>query len=467
MRKLIILTVSALLSLHVFSQKGEVKRLSLPEAEAYALVHNKMLLNASLAIKEAEAAKWQAIAKGLPQVNATIDYNDYFNYEYDFSGLSGGMMSPIQDMLAPLYQDVGALMLMQGLQPTLPPNTDNEPSQGGTKMNPTSTFNLRATIGFSAAYIIGIQMSKLAVDMSKINFDKSQRDTKNQVRGMYYSILITQSTINLLTSSMDNMKKMHTHTENAVKAGIAEQTDADQLAIQVYSMQNTVNASRRNVEVMTNALRLLLGLPIETEIELTENLETLDISVNTLNLLGERFEMKNNYDYRLLKQNEALAKKQYQMSGWAYAPSIGAFYQYTNKILKPNFDMSPNNVAGVTLTMPLFSSGERLAKVRQTKFALQAAQNQTEILQDQLSAQEKQLRYNITSAYENYHIQKKNIELSQQVFDKVLQKYKLGYSSSLDVTNASMTLISTQNNYVSATYELINAQLELEKLLNK
>jgi len=378
--------------------------------------------------------------------------------------LGGGSDSESISPMAAMGHNLGLLMMANPILPYIKPDS----TSGGTKMNPTSTLNIRATIGFSAAYVIGIQMSKLAVDMNKINFEKSQRDTKNQVRSLYYSVLIAQNTIDLLTSTTDNLKKLYVHVDNAVKAGIKEQTDADQIAIQVYSMQNTLNTNKRNIEILTNALVLLLGLPVDAKIEITDNLETLDISFSTMNLLSENFNIEKNPDFQLLKHNELLAKKQYQMSAWAYAPSVGAFYQYSYKILKPTLDfMSPTHVAGVTLNVPLFSSGDRFAKIRQTKFALQAAQNKTEMVRDQLLVQEKQLRNNITAAYENYHIQKKSIEISQRVFEKVTQKYQLGYSSSLDLTNASMNLISAQSAFVGATYELINAQLELEKLLDK
>ena len=80
--------------------------------------------------------------------------------------------------------------------------------------------------------------------------------------------------------------------------------------------------------------------------------------------------------------------------------------------------------------------------------------------------QERQLRFNLVSAYENYQNQNDNINVSQRVFNNILNKYKVGMSSSLDVTNASNNLITAQSNYIQAVMELVNAQLELENLLN-
>ena len=47
----------------------ETLSLSLQEAQSYALQQNRALKNASLAVQEAYAARWQTIAAMLPQVD--------------------------------------------------------------------------------------------------------------------------------------------------------------------------------------------------------------------------------------------------------------------------------------------------------------------------------------------------------------------------------------------------------------
>ena len=86
--------------------------------------------------------------------------------------------------------------------------------------------------------------------------------------------------------------------------------------------------------------------------------------------------------------------------------------------------------------------------------------------EDALFVQERQMRYNLVSALENYENQTENIEVSQRVFNNILNKYKYGMSSSLDVTNASNNLITAQSNYVQSVMTLLNAQIELETLMN-
>ena len=46
-------------------------------------------------------------------------------------------------------------------------------------------------------------------------------------------------------------------TENAVKVGAAEQIDADQLSVQVATMESAINNTDRAIEVLKSSLQLL------------------------------------------------------------------------------------------------------------------------------------------------------------------------------------------------------------------
>ena len=85
---------------------------------------------------------------------------------------------------------------------------------------------------------------------------------------------------------------------------------------------------------------------------------------------------------------------------------------------------------------------------------------------ESLAIQHRQLQYNLSTAFDGYDTQKKNIEVSQRVFNNISLKYQEGMASSLDVTNSGTNLILAQSNYVQALMELVTAQVALEELLN-
>lgn len=85
---------------------------------------------------------------------------------------------------------------------------------------------------------------------------------------------------------------------------------------------------------------------------------------------------------------------------------------------------------------------------------------------DQLAIQYRQLRYDLTNAYETYVNERDNIIVAQRVFASATEKFRYGTNSNLELTNASNDLISAQTTYVQAMLNLVNAQVELKKFLN-
>jgi outer membrane protein TolC len=278
-----------------------------------------------------------------------------------------------------------------------------------------------------------------------------------------------EKVVTLLDSNLANIQKLQKITANAFAAGAAEETDADQLRVQVAQFQNTINTTRRNLEMSYNSLRLLLGCQVNTELVLTENVENLLNVANAEQLLNATFTIQNNYNYQKLQKSIEIADKQVWLAAVEYFPTISLFHSYSYKSYfgkNAGMNMSPPNLVGVSISMPIWSSGTRATNVRSAMIAKEIAQNNMSDIEAQLLIQDRQLRYNLTSAIENYNLQKDNIEVSQRVFESISRKFQYGTASSMDVSQASDKLITAQNNYVQSMLSMLNAQIALEQLLN-
>ena len=431
MKRLIISLITLLSCASIMAQEAVSKDsslvVSLDEAKQYAVEHNRTVQNAGLSVKQAEAARWQAIASMLPQVSGSLGYTNMCGYEMSLAGM------PVP-------------------------------------MNPTGELGIKATMTISGQQIVGSLISDLAKDMQDVAKAKTIQVIEANVTNVYVNILATQETVELLRKNMVNLESLYKMTENAVKVGAAEQIDADQLSVQVASMESAINTTDRTIEVLKSSLQLLLGADARTEVVLSNKLDDILNAEEAMKLLSSELVLEDNYDYALSKQQAELAKKQVTMKAMEYVPSITGFYQYSGKTYfgeAEGMNMTPPNTVGVTVSVPIWSSGVRAAGVTEKKLAYQAAQNTLADTEDQLRVSDRQYRYDLVSAYDNYQIQKRNIEVTQRVFDNMSKKFEYGYASSLDVTNTSTNLITAQQNYIQALTSMVNAHINLKNLLNK
>ena len=433
----LLLTMPALADDHVMratrsaeqQQTPAALSLSLQEAQEYAVGQNRSLRNASLAVQEAYAQRWQTIAAMLPSVDASYSYTDYLGYSAEMNAMGQAFKL-------------------------------NMPNVG--------QFGITAAAGINGQAIAGALMQNIAIDMKKIALEQTETELKGNVTGSYVTVLALQSLSHLLDSSLINLQQLHRMTQDAVNAGAAEQTTADQIQVRVNALKNTINTQNRNIELAMSSLKVLLDVPVTTRLTLTEDINLLLSPETVLALLSENFNVQQNLNYRLLEKSTELARKNVHMAGWAYGPTVSIAYNHSTQKYYGDggMRMTPPNLVQISLSMPLWSSGKRAAGVVEKKIAYEEAKNTLSETGDQLGIQYEQLRYNLSNAFETYSNEKENIEVAKRVFASATEKFRWGTSSNLELTNAGNDLISAQSAYVQAMLALVQAQVELQKFLN-
>jgi outer membrane protein TolC len=384
------------------------------------------LRNADLAVQKAYAQRWQTIASMLPQLDMSWGFQSMMGYEM----LLGGM--PI-------------------------------------KMNDNGTLSVTASVGINGQAVVGALLNNIAIDMQRLSLQQSEDDLRANVKTSYVSVLVLEDVVKLLDASLKNLEELVAITQSSVDAGMAEQTAADQIVVRVNTLKNNINANKRSTQLAINALKVLLNIPVDTELTLTSKLDDMLSAEAILQLLGKDFVLENNLNYQTLEKNVELAKTNVHMAGWAYGPTVALAYQYSDKSYfgkSEGLNMTPPNALSLSLSMPLWSSGKRAAGVVEKKIALEEARNLFAETTDNLAIQNEQLRYNLQNGYDTYVTEKENMRVTQQIFESTSQKYDQGVASKLDLINASNDLISAQSTYVQAVLTLVNAQVELEKFLN-
>ena len=442
----------------VYSQ-DKAYMLTLEEACEYALQHNKTLLNARDQVTVSDKKIFETIANGLPQVEGSLDYMTYFNYELnlDFGSSSG---ANLPDFSQPPY-DMGDAALFRdimGLMGSSEPIILNDQLSGNIQVS---------QLIFSGQYIAGIQTAKIARKLADQSITKSELDIKESVSGSYYTILITEQTLTILGENLGNLELLLQNTNNLYQAGVAEETDVDRLKMTVNELKNNEKSLERMNQLNYNMLKFQLGVAPETEIVLADSLSQIIENINLEHALADSFDISNNINYQLMGSQVEITKKQLDLEKWAYAPTIAGFYNYTEKFITTSFDMNPNHLAGFTVSVPIFSSGIRNSKVAQAKINLDIAQRNREMLTDQLETQNKQLLFNYQNALENYNTQKENVAVAKRVYLRVKNKYQQGLVSSFELTQENSNYLSAESNYLSAVLTLLQAQIALDKLYNK
>ena len=422
--KRFILVVMIVFMIPFLAGAQEVQELSLRKAIEYAVEHNKQLQVSRKDIDLYRQKVRESVSQGLPQVNGSLDYSTNFGYKMNF----GGSAIKMKDQ-----SNVGATL---------------------------------SQLIFSGQWILGIQTSKIAEQIANQQVNITELDIKENIFNTYYAILVSERLRDIIKQNLENMDQIYQHTKNMYEAGTVEITDVDQIRINVGQLKNNLLALDRNVEVNYNLLRLQLGLQAENPVRLTDPLESFLGQEDYVKLAVKQFEINNNPEFQFMQTQEELSKKMVGLQKWTFAPTITGTYSYNYKLLKPDFDMSPKHSAVISMDIPIFSGLQRKAQLEQAKIELEQTSLNKSLLEDQLYVNEKQYKYELKNATENYYLQKENIQVAKRVLENIQRKYEFGAVSSLDLTQANNNYLEAENNYTNACLTLLQAETQLERLYN-
>jgi outer membrane protein TolC len=441
-------------------------KLSKKDALKIALQYNTDILNSELDLKMAQKKIWETTASGLPHIDGKGTYTHTF--KVPTMSFGGGMeLSKTKVPYDPVSSTgtISELGLQSGETIYLNALKGAEVELGVPN---STTFDLTLSqLIFSGSYIVGLQASKVYYGLSKQNAEKAKLDVVESVSNTYSMIQLAEESKKILTQNLENINKTLYEITEMNKEGFVERTDVDQLELTGNTVRNAINQVESNLEIAYRLLKIQLGMDDSSKVELTDQIESDDsLNKSSLNLITESFNIDQNVDYQLIQTSEKAAKLQLNLAKTSFLPTISGYYNHTEKLKKPILDFAPKDLVGINLSIPIFSSGERLSVVSQRRMALEKAENTRKYVSSSLMMQASQYQSDLKLKLERYQNQLKSKQLSDDIYQRTLEKYKQGVASSMDLMTTQNQYLTNLTNYYQSVYDLQSSKSKLEKLYN-
>ncbi|WP_084241110.1 TolC family protein [Pedobacter africanus] len=442
MKPKIYLIMVLLASFHVVVKGQETGslnyKLSLKAAIDYALTHQTDVLNAVVDEEMARNKVKETVGIGLPQVSASYNFQDFLKLPTTL--LPGEFSNPPSDTPIPV--------------------------KFGTKFNSTAGIELSQLI-FDGSYIVGLQASKTYKELSVRNSRRTRIETATAVTKAYYSVLVIAEQLDLIDANLTQLSKSLNDTEALFKNGFAEKIDVDRLQV----LKNNLETERENVtrllELNINMLKFQMGMPIQAELTLTDQIK--DIRAEQVALaVADTTAYKGRIEYALLETQQKLNELDFKRQKSTFLPTLRGFASASKNFQSDEFSRHfdnrfPTSVIGFTLSWNLINGGQRIYQMRNAKLTIKKTENDMLNLKNgiaqEVSANQK-LYLNSKRSVEN---QERNLALAKEILRVTRIKYEQGVGSSLEVTTAETSLKEAQNNYIKALYDLLITKVDLDK----
>lgn len=444
MKKKLILMFSLLLSIIAFSQEATLS-FSLQEAIDYALEHNRTTKNAARDIEAAKLLKWETTATGLPQISASIDYNNWLKQQIslipaEFFGGNPGEFAEIAF---------------------------------GTKQTMNASLVLDQKI-FDGSYLVGLQSAKVFLEISENAKEKTDLEVRKSTINAYGNVLLAEEGIKILERNLEVLRKNLYETIKIYDNGLTEEESVEQLQITLSGVESSYSNISRLKTLAYQMLNITLGLDLNNTTILMDNLESLATFNVVLSLLDADEDVENNIDYKIAVNDKRSKELLVKLEKSKVLPTLDAFinasYSGNNErfdFLKKDQKWFGSSLIGVSLNIPIFSSLERSSATQRAKIELEKSE-------EDLTETEQNIKFQITSAksdyqfaIEEYENKKQNLNLAERIEQKNQTKFFEGIASSFDLRQAQTQLYTIQQEYLQAMIDVINKKAELETVLNE
>jgi outer membrane protein len=289
----------------------------------------------------------------------------------------------------------------------------------------------------------------------------------------YGNVLLADESIKILENNKKILEKTVANTKEIFKNGLIEEENVEQLQITLASLTSSLENVKRQKRMAVDLLKLLLGIDLEEELVLTDQLNTLTQNNIDLALLKKEFQAENTIDYQIGKNIEKSKLLLLKLEQSKALPSLAAQLNFGYNSFANQFDFLNNTQkwnnfsnVGVGLNVPVFSSLGRSSRTQQAKIALEQAKTSVTETEQKLKLQFAKAKSDYEFSIEQLATSKSNLNLAERIESKNQIKFKEGLASSFDLTEAQRQLYSAQQSYLQAMLDVINKKATLEKLVN-
>lgn len=310
------------------------------------------------------------------------------------------------------------------------------------------------------------QQMLIAVEQSR----KTKIDLVNQVRKTYYAILLGENSRDVILENISLSEQVVETTQNSYDLGISSEYDLITAQVQLSNIKPSLIQTENSIVNTRLFMNMLLSLPLETELDLQENLEDFVISIESETVVST--DITQNTDLVSLDLQIGLMEHQLKIQKALRIPTVSAFLQYQVLTQDDNFDFGSYNwngtsVAGITVSIPIFSGMSRTNKERQIKNTIKQTHVQRDYLEQNIDYQVKMSISNMLNS--KYQMESNLIakQLAKKGYTISKTRYDVGSGTIIELNSSQVSFITADLNYSQSIYDYMSALADYQKIIGQ
>ena len=384
------------------------------------------------------------------------------------SSMMSSIVDPIMYHLQQLYKGTGVPYVAY----VPPASSDDSSSDGGIEVGRWNTFNagISATMPLINAQLWqSLAITGSSVDLAVEKARSSRLEMVNQVKQAYYGVLLAKEAKNVYKSVYDNAAQNLELTQKKYNASRASELDLARAKTTVANAVPNLYNSENAIYLSLWQLKAVMGIDLDAEIDVKDSLLVFSPDLQAVSM-NQDYSIEGNSSLRQLAIQADQLANTVKMQRYAYLPTLSLAFSYSLNAMTDNFKFeeyhwNPYSYVGLSLNIPIFSGGQRLNDLRQSKVQASQIALQKENAERQLQISIRQSLSTMETAVKSHESALDALESAQKAYDIAAKSYEVGRSTLTDLDAAQLALTQAQLSASQAIYNYLVAKAGLESTI--
>lgn len=322
-----------------------------------------------------------------------------------------------------------------------------------------TTTMTRAEFGLTASQMIfdglavyhDVEGHKARVRAESWRVNGSAQDVAENVYKAYLKVLQQRELVPIAKENLDTIERINGQIQKRSEGGIGRKADLDQARGRVALARTNYMSTQANLRDAETEFLRVVGIPTPANLAPVEHPRTFPATEHEAVEIG----LRNNPILRATYEDFEVTKQAHKGARAPFSPRVDLQLGMTrNHNIDGNPGDTDDNTAMLRLRWNLFSGGKDLAKVCETAYRMQEAQEVSNRAQ-------RQVVESIRFAWNIYYTAKSELPYLQEHIDASIntreayqKQFNIGQRTLLDLLDSENELLDARTKYVEGKYNI-------------
>ena len=319
-------------------------------------------------------------------------------------------------------------------------------------------------------------VAKSSAEALKEVLEAQKLDIAQLVKTQYFTLLLSKRLVQVNLAALDRAEVNLRSAQGFFQVGTQPKSFVTRAEVDVANARVNVIRAQNAVNLARVALNAAMGIAVNAPTEVRDLLSYQEFPTDRDQLIGEA--LRNRPEYRQVKAQADAATALVRQTFRDFFPNLfgSGTYGITGVTGSPAFNSRSTSGfidsgnewnVGLTLNWSIFDGGNRIARYKEAKAAVEASQARVRDFELQIWQNVEQSYLNLGEAEERIGAARKAVESADENYQLARGRFDAGVANIIELTDAQLALTQAQSDEAQALSDYRIGIARLERALGR